>query len=87
MAFRYAAEATDAGDTLGALTAVSSSGFAMSTNNNIMYVIEIDADELADGYPWLQVCFSNPSNATYVAAVAILSGSRYAKDQSATAIA
>jgi hypothetical protein len=86
--FYYYAEETAAGDTLGARTkAAAATGIDVSANDNITYVIEIDASELSDGYPNLILKWSAPGGATYVSAVAILSGSRYAEDQSATAIA
>lgn len=87
IAFKYYAETTDAGDTLGARTAATSSGFATSTNNNITYVIEVDSSELTDGYPCLRLAMSDPSASTIVSAVAILTGARYGGDQSATVIA
>ena len=80
-------EETGDGDTLGARTAETTSVFNSGENNNIMFVIEVTADELTDGYPNLQLKLSNLDNTTYVSAIAILSGSRYASDQSATAIA
>ena len=87
IAFSYYAETTAAGDTLGARTAATTAGFATSTNDSVTYVIEIDAAQLSDGYPCIQLLLSDPSAATLASAVAILSGARYAKDQSATAIA
>ena len=87
IAFYNSAEVTAAGDTLGARTAATSSGITGSTNDGVMYVIEIDASELTDGYPNLRVRFSDPTEATVVSAVAILSGSRYATEASPTAIA
>lgn len=87
IAFKVAKEETDAGDTLGTLTAVSSSGFASHTNNNIFYVIEIDAEELTEGYPNLRISFSNPSASTIASAVAILTGLSYQGDQNRTQIA
>jgi hypothetical protein len=86
IAFNAYKEETAAGDTLGARTAVASTGVAMSTNNGIMYVIEIDAAELTVGYPYLRVCFTDPGASALISAVAILSGARYAADQSETAI-
>lgn len=86
IAFSYHAETTASGDTLGALTAATTAGFATSTNNGVFYVIEIDAAQLSDGYPYLQVEFSDPGAATFASAVAVLSGARYASDQSATEI-
>jgi hypothetical protein len=86
--FRYYAETTDAGDTLGAKqSALAATGIDVSANDNIFYVIEIDSAQLSDGYPNLILKWSIPGGATLVSAVAILSGSRYAEDQSATAIA
>lgn len=86
IAFAVYKEETAAGDTLGARTAVTTSGFATSTNDNVMYVISIDADELTDGYPYLRIAMSDPTASTIVSAVAVLSGPRYGKQQSATAI-
>lgn len=85
--FNYYAETTAAGDTLGARTAATASGFAASTNDNVLYIIEIDATELPDGKPNLQVKFSDPAAATFVSAIVVLSGGRYSEDQSATVIA
>lgn len=84
--FTYYAETTAAGDTLGARTAVGVGGFATSLNNGVFYVIEIDAANLSDGFPWIELNLSNPGVATFASAYAILSGSRYASDQSPTAI-
>lgn len=80
-------EETDAGDTLGAATALAATGVATSTNDNIMYVISVDASQLTAGYPNLQLRFADLDNTTYLSAVAILSGARYASPESATTIA
>lgn len=86
--FYYYAETTDAGDTLGARTlAVAATGIDVSANDNITYVIEIDAAQLSDGYPCLQLKWSIPGGATLISAVAILSGARYGGTESPTAIA
>lgn len=87
IAFHVYKEETAAGDTLGARTAVAATGFAMGTNNGIMYVIGIDAAELSAGKPNLRVVFSDPSGSVIASAAAILSGARYGSDQSATEIA
>ena len=87
IAFKLAKETTAAGDTLDALTAVASTGFTMSPNNGTIYVIELDAADLAAGLPWVTVHFADPSGSVIVSAVAVLSGGRYAGDESATAIA
>jgi hypothetical protein len=86
--FYYYAETTAAGDTLGARTlAEAATGIDVSANDNITYVIEIDAAELSEGYPCIELKWSAPGGATLVSAVAVLSGARYRGDQSATAIA
>lgn len=86
IAFKYAAETSAAGDTLSSLTAATTAGFATSTNDNIFYVIEIDAEELTEGYPYLRVVFSDPGAATIVSVVAVLSGLCYQGDQTRTQI-
>ncbi|MCK7513855.1 MAG: hypothetical protein MZV70_64120 [Desulfobacterales bacterium] len=80
-------EETDAGDTLGGRTAAAAAGTTPSANNNIMYVIELDADELSAGSHFVQLSLTNGVNSVIASAVAMLSGARYAGDQSATAIA
>lgn len=84
--FAYYSETADSGDTLSARTAATVAGIDVSANDNVMYVIEIDAAELTDGYPALRLCWSAPGGAQVVAAAAILSGARYAGEASATAI-
>ena len=86
MAYAVYKEETAAGDTLGVRTAVAAAGFTTSVNDSIMYVIEIDASELTVDRPYLVVKFADPTAATLLSAVAILSGSRYAEEQSATVI-
>lgn len=86
--FYYYAETTAAGDTLGARTkAEAATGIDVSANDNTIYVIEIDAAELSDGYPNLILKWSDPGGATFGSAVAILSGARYGGTESSTAIA
>jgi len=86
IAFNYYAEETDSGDTLGARTAATVAGFATSTNDNIFYIISIDASELTEGYPYLVVKISDPGAATLVNAAAHLTGARYAQAVTPTAI-
>jgi hypothetical protein len=74
-------------DVLGARTAVLAAGYTPSANDGIFYVIELDANELADGSPYVQVQLTNGSNSVIAAIVAILSGSRYAETQSPTEVA
>ena len=86
IAFSLYSEETALGDTLSARTAVAATGHTPSANNGIMYVIEIDADELLDGHDWVELALTNGSNSVIASAVAILTGARYAGDLSATAI-
>ena len=87
IAFAVYKEETADGDTLGSRTAVASTGFASAAANNTMYVIEIDAEELPEGKPNVQLKLSGLDNTTYVSAVAILSGLSYQGDQTRTQIA
>ncbi len=87
IAFSVYKEETAGGDTLGAKVAVTTAGFAASTNDGIFYRIEIDTAQLSDGFPNLRVVLSDPSGQTFGAIVVTLSGGRYAQVQSATAIA
>lgn len=78
IAFNYYAEQTANGDTLSAKTAATTSGFATGTNDNIMFVIEVDAAELlTTGYNKMRLVASDPGATTYLSAVAILSGARH----------
>lgn len=85
--FRLYSEETDAGDTLGAGEEVAAAGKTPSANNNIMYVIELDAAALSEGKHFVQLSLTNGSNSVIASAIAILTGARYAEDQSPTAIA
>lgn len=87
IAYNVYKEEAAAGDTLGARTAVAATGLTPSANDTIMYVIELNAAELSDGYEFVQLSLTNGANSVIASAVAILSGARYAGDQSATAIA
>lgn len=87
IAFSYYKEETAAGDTLSAKQAATTAGIDVSANDNLTYVIEIDAAQLSDGYPNLYLKWSAPGGATLVSAVAVLSGARFAESESDTAIA
>lgn len=86
IAFNVYKEETADGDTLGARVAAASTGVALSTNNGIFYVIELDARELSDGFGKARLSFSDPSAAVIGSAIAILSGARYGNDLSPSAI-
>ena len=87
IAFSYYGEATAAGDTTGARTAATSSGFATATTDGIFYIIELDATELSDGSEWVTVHMSDPGAATFGSIIVVLSGARYAEVEAPTAIA
>ncbi len=87
LAFRVYKEETSNGDTLGAKVEAASTGVQISTNNDIMYVVEVDASELTADKPYMRVAIADPSASIIGSVLAILSGSRYANEQSATAIA
>lgn len=86
IAFDYYSETTDSGDTLGDRASATTAGFTTSANDNIFYVIEIDASELSDGYPYFRVHGTDPGGATTINVVVILSGIRYAIENTPTAI-
>jgi hypothetical protein len=71
-------------DVLGVRTAVAAAGYTPSASDGIFYVIELDANELADGSPYVQVQCTNGTNSVIAAMVAILSGARFAETQSPT---
>ena len=80
--FAYYAETTDGGDTLGDRTVATTAGIDVSENDNTTYVIEIDAEELSEGYPNLILKWSACGGATFGSAIAILTGYAYqGKDQ------
>lgn len=84
----YAQETAGAShDVLGAKQSVSSAGYTPSANDGIFYVIELDAAQLPQGSPYVQLQLTNGSNSVIASAVAVLSGSRYAHDQSETVTA
>jgi hypothetical protein len=62
----------------GDRTAATNAGFSTGTDDGSMFVIEIDAADLSDGYPYL-VVKTNDAGANLIAIVPILSGSRYAQ--------
>lgn len=87
IAYRLAKETTALGDTLDALTAVAATGSVTAATSNIMYVIEVDAEDLPEGKPNLRLKLADLDNTTYVSVVAILTGLSYAGDANRTQIA
>ena len=89
LTFRYAEEATANGDVLDAALAWAST-FTLSAGSTGVYaVIEIDGDELSDGYQFIQVNFSAGTTAIPkdLCSFGVLSGGRYQEDITVTAIA
>ena len=79
MAFSYYSQLAQgiSNDVLSARTAATSAGItSVSANDNIFYVIEVDAAELPDGSPYLQLVVTNPASSILISAVAILSYGR-----------
>ena len=83
--FSYYLEATTAGDTLATKATATTAGVTFSTDNAQTMVIEIDAADLTDGYPYLVVKTDNPA-ACLSSVVAVLSGARYGGATTPTAI-
>ena len=84
--FMYAVEATAGGDVLdAALQAATTAGVSIGTATGTLLVIEIDNDELSDGYPCVQINVTDPGTSKVISAIAVLSGGRYQKDITATA--
>lgn len=92
LAFRYYSQTTAGKDkdvlSSTPTTAVAATGIATPTaNDNVFYVIELDASELPDGQPYLQLQVTCAASSFLVSAVAILSGGRqqYAGSPAVTA--
>lgn len=62
----------------GDRTAATTAGFSTGTTDGSMFVIEIDAADLSDGYPYLVVKTTDAA-ANLITVVPILSGARYAQ--------
>lgn len=86
IAYSIYKEETALGDTLGPRVAVTTAGATPSANDGIFYVIELDASELTDGFPFVELSMTNTGNSVIAGAVAILSGSRYGEVESPTVI-
>jgi len=81
----FAGETTNT-DTLGAKVAVLAAGHTPPATDNTFYVIEIDAQSLPQGSPYLRLVETDGANSVINAAFALLSGARQASDQSATVL-
>jgi hypothetical protein len=76
--FRYRESgATGTSDAFGDITAATTSGVTVAaTDDDKIFLIEIDADELSDGYPYVRIVVDPGSSASAceVAIVAVLDG-------------
>ncbi len=77
---------TAGGDVNTGRQAILAAGYTPSANDGIFYVIELDAAELPQGSPYVQVQLTNGVNSVIASVVAVLSGGRFAGDQSATVL-
>ena len=84
--FRYKAITT--GDTEGALTAATTSGFTTTAGSSQLYVVEVDSAELGDtGYQYVRLAAVEVADDPVLGGIlAIGYGNRYAQDVPATAI-
>lgn len=84
--FRY--QAITSGDTPGAITAATTTGFAMTAGSSQLYAIYVNASDLASsGYGYVRLKQVEDSNDPVVAAVvAILSEGKYEQEVPNTAI-
>lgn len=66
---------------MGALTAATTAGISSSTTSNAVHVIEIDAEELGDGYDYVRLKMVEATDQAVDAAIlAILSDAAYSGD-------
>ena len=71
-------------DVLSGRTAVTAAGYTPSGNDDIFYVLEVLGANLPAGKPYVELEITNTAQSVIASAVAVLSGSRYASDQSET---
>lgn len=74
-------DAAAGADVLGARIAQAAAGFQPAGTDNIFEVIELDADTLPQGSPYVEVVLTSPTTCLTSVAV-ILSGGRFAQESS-----
>jgi len=62
----------------GARTANAATGLVTGTTNGSMWVIEVDAADLSDGYPFMTMV-TDTAAANVITIIPVLSGARYAQ--------
>ena len=77
-AIAFAYYAVDGDGKTGARTAATAAGFSTGTTDNRLWVIEIDAEQLSDGKPYLAVKTTDAA-ANLITVIPVLSGARYAQ--------
>ena len=91
LTFSYRATAIDllstGADTLGTEATSNALTLAAGTYEDRMLVVEIDARELTDGYPFITPEIDSTASQLFVSCVAILSKPRYAEDVPPAAVA
>ena len=75
------------GDVLSTKKSALVTGMVPTATANIFYIIELEASQLVSGHIGFRFRQADPTGASIMSAVAILSGSRYAGPASPTAIA
>ena len=70
----------------GDRTANEATGLVTGTTNGSMFVIEVDADDLSPGYPFMTM-ITDTAGANVITIIPILSGARYAQAVPPTALA
>jgi hypothetical protein len=89
--FRYrfsdAAIGTAGADTFGDWATSAALTVTHTTYDNFLLVMNIDADQLTDGQPWVTVEIGAEATEFTIAAVALLDGPRFAQNDMPTAIA
>ncbi len=84
--YSYAYEGIGVGtDVLSALAAGTTAGVALDSDTDTLLVFEIDATSLSDGYGFLRIAH-DAAGASQFSAMAVLSGPRFGKDVTQTAI-
>ena len=81
----YKAVATAASDTFTAPAAFTVAGLTTGSTNDLTWVIEVDSQDLTDGYPYMRLQFTSTA-ACQVSAIAVLTGLRYSEDINLSAI-
>ena len=75
------------GDVMSERKSAEVTGMIPTATDNTMYIIELDDSQLTSGHVGFRFRQADPTGASIMSAVAILSGARYASPQSATVIA